>query len=627
MKKIYSLFIFRSFALTLVALLGVATSAKASDGDTVKVTMTSYDDQYTVPLYPTKIYVVSNNPTSDSVKDEDFTQAMNFAIPEGYAVKASGTVWGTMPDESGTTIINALDIYDRDGESSFDVRNVSGTRDVNFAFNVRNLVFSGDNSEGYTLGFKITLEMVKVDSATITVKNPTDGGTVEPSVTKAVFGDEITVNIKPNAGYYIRSLNAYTLDSKGATDPVSYYDGTWQDSTATFTMPLNADVILEPSFTTRKQATYHLPYADEREVTDTLNLTDTSFESNFIHITDDGGESLDPRMDAYTYTYLVLKAPEGHSVRLTGTVSYDKTLAEFGLYKEDEFLPIPSHEVTGSDGMTTCSIDTVLSSNDVLYVSYYQSGTLNLDLDAVNVLYTGGKPMVISDTADVVVNELTYGPVTLHRKFTAGKWASLILPFDVSKSELSEIFGSDYRIATFENSTEGEISLTSSQSYLERNIPVLIRPSQNVEAAEFSSRNIYPTTGRNFKDGENGINFMGVYATDSIYKSKPEIISYVWYIANNQLWQGNENAPIIKPTRAYFFDNNSYINSFAAKPRISIDGEYLGTVTAINGISTEPSVSDGVVYNLSGVKVAESLEASKLPVGVYIRNGKKIVVK
>ncbi|MFC2372648.1 MAG: hypothetical protein ACFNNK_11675, partial [Segatella oris] len=56
----------------------------------------------------------------------------------------------------------------------------------------------------------------------------------------------------------------------------------------------------------------------------------------------------------------------------------------------------------------------------------------------------------------------------------------------------------------------------------------------------------------------------------------------------------------------------------------------VNVVTGINGVTNDDSTVRGAVYNLQGVRVAESSDAEtlrRLPAGVYIVKGKKFVVR
>ena len=54
--------------------------------------------------------------------------------------------------------------------------------------------------------------------------------------------------------------------------------------------------------------------------------------------------------------------------------------------------------------------------------------------------------------------------------------------------------------------------------------------------------------------------------------------------------------------------------------------EILGITTGIESVSDQKSVNNGVVYNLNG-QVIGNQSTSNLSKGIYIVNGKKIVVR
>ena len=63
----------------------------------------------------------------------------------------------------------------------------------------------------------------------------------------------------------------------------------------------------------------------------------------------------------------------------------------------------------------------------------------------------------------------------------------------------------------------------------------------------------------------------------------------------------------------------------SASMGISINGEDDGATTGVGSVETSVDEGNGDVYNLNGQKVGVSLK--NLPRGLYIKNGKKIVVE
>ena len=96
--------------------------------------------------------------------------------------------------------------------------------------------------------------------------------------------------------------------------------------------------------------------------------------------------------------------------------------------------------------------------------------------------------------------------------------------------------------------------------------------------------------------------------------------------ADGQFHKVTSNPSVTVPAyRAYI----SYNSHEGAKPlSIVFDGETTGIYGATDGAAD--GAADGAVYNLQGQRVADRLDDSvrrQIPTGVYIVNGRKVVVK
>lgn len=113
------------------------------------------------------------------------------------------------------------------------------------------------------------------------------------------------------------------------------------------------------------------------------------------------------------------------------------------------------------------------------------------------------------------------------------------------------------------------------------------------------------TTDIKFNDA-----FKGVYAPQSA-----EGLYGINRDGNLQL--GGKDAKI-KPFHAYYEAPEGQ----TAPAKISFEGE----ATGINNVAAA-TVANGAVYDLSGRRVAEKLAGASLVKGIYVVNGKKVVVK
>ena len=87
----------------------------------------------------------------------------------------------------------------------------------------------------------------------------------------------------------------------------------------------------------------------------------------------------------------------------------------------------------------------------------------------------------------------------------------------------------------------------------------------------------------------------------------------------------------LKGFRCWFEVKGSHLSGMASAPRLEIDG-IIDDATSIDDINSQPSQftsrHKGIsgVFNLDGQKVREGESTQNLPKGIYIVNGRKVVV-
>lgn len=242
-------------------------------------------------------------------------------------------------------------------------------------------------------------------------------------------------------------------------------------------------------------------------------------------------------------------------------------------------------------------------------------GTVTKDVD-INQFFKNPNTIVYADEkynhANVVVNgntaslmltddkafnapyDFTAESVKLTRSLQNG-FNSFVLPFEVSASELGAT-----KVATFKE-TNGEIANFETVAEVEANKPFLTIDATEAKELRFVDKTIVATP-ETLADND----FVGVYVPIS-GKGKYGIN------AAGNLQMGGADAKL----NAF----HAYLNVSEAKPapaRIALNGS---TLTAINSITAD-KVVDTAVYDISGRRVY-----GKLHKGLYIINGKKVVVK
>lgn len=181
---------------------------------------------------------------------------------------------------------------------------------------------------------------------------------------------------------------------------------------------------------------------------------------------------------------------------------------------------------------------------------------------------------------------------------------SFVLPFYVGAGDL----GAE-ALATFKKADDQSVSFTK-DDHVDANVPFITVklnniPQDNVFTFSGNQKYVEATTDIKFNDA-----FKGVYAPQSA-----EGLYGINRDGNLQL--GGKDAKI-KPFHAYY----QAAEGQTAPAKISFEGE----ATGINNVAAA-TVANGAVYDLSGRRVAEKLAGASLVKGIYVVNGKKVVVK
>ena len=210
------------------------------------------------------------------------------------------------------------------------------------------------------------------------------------------------------------------------------------------------------------------------------------------------------------------------------------------------------------------------------------------------------------------------GRSTNNNGIEAKKWIGMVLPFDVTVEELVEVFGYSI-INTYdaENSSAAHMKFQVEQDGIPANTPFIIKPKKNISAAEgFTFKNVTidapATASVSVKVGGNS--FVGQYEAYTIEKKETPNSTYL----RDGGWKRAKNSDrVIVPFDCYI----TWPEGVSA-PSISIEDE--GGVTKIATITTDGRIIEAEGwYTVNGMK----LDAAPTEKGVYIKDGKKVVIK
>ena len=239
----------------------------------------------------------------------------------------------------------------------------------------------------------------------------------------------------------------------------------------------------------------------------------------------------------------------------------------------------------------------------------------NATYNYIRVVDLNPTPVTLAESDDASSSPISsnagkkVASLVLTRTLVADEWNTFCVPFDVPASAMSG-FG-DIVIKKFKN-VEGSKMYLQDATSIEAGQPYLIKPVANINNPTFLNATISSTAAQSVGSGD--YKFVGLYTTKTF--DSEDTNTYI-LVSGGKLV--NPSGGTMKGMRAYFTYTSS--DPEAVAPRLVIDG----VETAIAEVLGSEAVSDGRIYNLRGMYVGN--DSSRLAKGIYIMNGKKVVLK
>lgn len=222
------------------------------------------------------------------------------------------------------------------------------------------------------------------------------------------------------------------------------------------------------------------------------------------------------------------------------------------------------------------------------------------------------------ETVDNVIEAKENAYVTLKRTFYHDNaWNTLCLPFDVDANKVATAFAdAEIREIDLSKCTGNTIQFVPATE-IKAGVPYIIKWNENVaEAKPFEETfdGVMLVAEPKPVKVNNDITFTGFYKMTAASELGGASVAAIG--AGNKLFKVTEGK--MKGFRAAFVLPSG---AEATKYKVVIDG----TATGIEDLVVDGVKANGRVYNLNGQYVGNSLNG--LQPGLYIQNGKKIVVK
>lgn len=283
----------------------------------------------------------------------------------------------------------------------------------------------------------------------------------------------------------------------------------------------------------------------------------------------------------------------------------------------------PLTNLTSADNNYTCTDPNngvwVGSAKEVVFTNSSQARATKI---IVTVEVPKAKNYTLDETkTDNVIETYENANVTLQRTLSKDYWNTFCVPFALDAEQVAQYFGEGTQLRTYEGNCNDNIVYFATVENIEAGKPYIMKPGNAVVTNPTFEGVSMVATGLDEKGNPQAVGdastvqMKGIYNQVLLRTDKTEL-----FLGDNDLFYYPTNdvdARTIGGLRAYFIVPQG---TDIKKLRANLDG----TPTSLDTIF-DTEESNAPVYNLQGQCVGNSLRALKS--GIYIQNGKKVVVK
>lgn len=370
----------------------------------------------------------------------------------------------------------------------------------------------------------------------------------------------------------------------------------------------------------------------ETTATCTLKVTNSAVEEKnieFVAGVDKGNNSSTTADDTVEKGCVLISSKSAALGRDDNYRFYSSThtiSTKIGKITKIEFVkgdkPINNLKYDGKDGAFTTDTKYDLcwvgSAKEVVFTNTDQARATKI---IVTVEVPKAKNYTLDETkTDNVIETYENANVTLQRTLEASHWNSFCVPFALDRDQVTQYFGEGTQLRTYEGRCENNIVYFATVENIEAGKPYIMKPGNAVVQNPTFEGVSMVATGLD----ENGdpqavgdastVQMKGIYNHVTLVQDKTNI-----YIGagNKFYYPADAEACQMNGLRAYFIVPEG---TDIKKLRANLDG-----ATTSLGEIFDTEESNTPVYNLQGQCVGNSL--STLKSGIYVQNGKKVVVK
>lgn len=248
-------------------------------------------------------------------------------------------------------------------------------------------------------------------------------------------------------------------------------------------------------------------------------------------------------------------------------------------------------------GTQQCNVSLTLSASNII------TGTITcpkLKMVFANI-------QELNQSSNVTLPAGTYN-VTINRTFAQG-WNTLCLPFSITPAEIGAKAAQE-----FSSVSEGKTLNFAAVSQMQANVPYLVF-FENATTSPFYYCGATQTPSAQDVT-HSGITFSGNFTADKNMQGLYGVVTGT--DGHQRILLGSAGATL--PAMAAFFSSTQPL----ANMSLRMEGE---NMTDIEAIQTTENEAQTDVYTLQGTRIQPATKGARLPKGIYIINGKKVIVK
>ena len=269
------------------------------------------------------------------------------------------------------------------------------------------------------------------------------------------------------------------------------------------------------------------------------------------------------------------------------------------------------------DANNTTTVSTINSDN----ISFIEKGGKSGDksfITSITLTYTRPKLDATLDEKGENVESTIKGIVgenktlALNRTFNPSQLYTMCLPFDLSKDMITEIFGNETKVYSYDGYQNGELSFSIVKE-VKAGMPFLMRPEYYVEQPTFADVTVESTTAQTVGGVE--WDLCGTFGSLELVADGTQL----FLTAGGTLAKPLADSRKMRGFRCYLKKAAGTVNGSAQLPSVTIDGE----TNAIKTAEYAAPTSGTTAYSLSGMKLNAGCKTANG--GIMIINGKKFI--